>query len=71
MHWLGYNDAVSWLNKAITQIFQPIANFENFEIKNFVCLPLDPVALGVRLQKFHIVMTPDLRKCCSKDALPH
>ena len=22
MHWLGYNDAVSWLNKAKTRIFQ-------------------------------------------------
>ena len=32
MHWLGYNDAVSSLNKAKTQIFQPTANFENFEI---------------------------------------
>ena len=32
MHWLGYNDAVSWLNKAKTRIFQPTANFENFEI---------------------------------------
>ena len=28
MHWLGYNDAVSWLNKAKTRIFQPTANFE-------------------------------------------
>ena len=27
MHWLGCNDAVSWLNKAKTQIFQPTANF--------------------------------------------
>ena len=32
MHWLGYNDAVSWLNKAKTRIFQPTANFENFKI---------------------------------------
>ena len=32
MHWLGYNDAVSWLNEAKTQIFQPRTNFENFEI---------------------------------------
>ena len=32
MHWLGYNDAVSWLNEAKTQIFQPTANFENFKI---------------------------------------
>ena len=33
MHWLGYNDAVSLLNEAKTRIFQPIANFENFEIR--------------------------------------
>ena len=32
MHWLGYNDAVSWLNKAKTRIFQPTANFEIFKI---------------------------------------
>ena len=32
MHWLGYNDAVSSLNKAKTRIFQHTANFENFEI---------------------------------------
>ena len=40
MHWLGYNDAVSWLNEAKTRIFQPTANFENFEIcPYFVCQP--------------------------------
>ena len=40
MHWLGYNDAVSSLNEAKTQIFQPTANFENFEIRlYFVCQP--------------------------------
>ena len=33
MHWLGYSDAVSSLNEAKTQIFQPTANFENFEIR--------------------------------------
>ena len=33
MHWLGYNDAVSSLNEAKTQIFQPTANFENFKIR--------------------------------------
>ena len=33
MHWLG--DAVSWLNEAKTQIFQPTANFEIFE---FTCI---------------------------------
>ena len=32
MHWLGYNDAVSLLNEVKTRIFQPTANFENFEI---------------------------------------
>ena len=40
MHWLGYNDAVSWLDKAKTQIFQPTANFEIFNIcLDFVCQP--------------------------------
>ena len=33
MHWLGYYDAVSSLNKAKTRIFHPTANFENFEIR--------------------------------------
>ena len=33
MHWLGYNDAVSSLNEVKTRIFQPTANFENFEIR--------------------------------------
>ena len=33
MHWLGYNDAVSSLNKAKTRIFQLTANFENFKIR--------------------------------------
>ena len=47
MHWLGYNDAVSWLNEAKTRIFQPTANFENFEIYlYFVCQPASlPVCL--------------------------
>ena len=80
MHWLGYNDAVSWLNEAKTRIFQPTADFEIFEIYlYFVCLPASlpacrktPVALGVGLQKFHMikVMAADLRKCCSEDDLP-
>ena len=40
MHWLGYNDAVCSLNEAKTRIFQPTANFENFEIRlYFVSLP--------------------------------
>ena len=45
MHWLGYNDAVSWLNKAKTRIFQPTANFEIFEIYlYFVSQPTRPPA---------------------------
>ena len=40
MHWLGYDDAVSWLNEVKTRIFQPTASFENFKINlYFVCLP--------------------------------
>ena len=83
MHWLGYNDAVSWLNKAKTRIFQPTANFEIFEIYlYFVCLPAcqpasQPAvrpgcARCIGLQKFHMikVMAADLRKCCSEDDLP-
>ena len=55
MHWLGYNNVVSWLNVEKTRIFQPTANFENFKIH------LYPVALG--LHKFHMikVMAADLR----------
>ena len=39
MDWLGYNDAVSWLNEAKTRIFQPTANFENFKIVPVFRLP--------------------------------
>ena len=40
MHWLGYINGVSWLNKAKTRVFQPTANFENFKIYlYFVCQP--------------------------------
>ena len=41
MHWLGYNDAVSWLNKAKTQIFQPTAGFEILPLPASLpaCLP--------------------------------
>ena len=69
MHWLGYNDAVSWLNKAKTLIFHPTANFENFEVYlYFVCQPVclsavrPSCALCVKLQKFHMikVMVADL-----------
>ena len=63
MHWLGYNDVVSWLNEAI---FQPTINFENFKINlYFICLPacLPAIMLGVGLQKFHMikVMMADLQ----------
>ena len=52
MHWLGYNDAVSWLNEAKTRIFQPTANFEIFEIYlYFVCLPASlPACRKTRLR---------------------
>ena len=52
MHWLGYNDAVSWLNEAKTRIFQPTANFEIFEIYlYFVCLPAcQPACRKTRLR---------------------
>ena len=39
MHWLGYNDAVSWLNEGKTRIFQPTANFEKFQNLPVFCLP--------------------------------
>ena len=32
MHWLGYNDVISWLNEAKTRIFQPTANFEDLPV---------------------------------------
>ena len=66
MHWLGYNDAVSWLNEAKTRIFQPTANFENFQIYlYFVCQP--PACLPARPPA---CLAADLRKCCSEDDLP-
>ena len=46
MHWLGYNDAVSSLNEGKTRIFQPTANFKNFEIcLYFVSLPASQPAV--------------------------
>ena len=52
MHWLGYNDAVSSLNEAKTQILQPTANFENFEIRlYFVSQPASqPACRKTRLR---------------------
>ena len=35
MHWLSYNNAVSWLNEAKTRIFQPTANYK---ISKFTCI---------------------------------
>ena len=85
MHWLGYYDAVSWLNETKTRVFQPTANFENFKIYlYFACLPASQPAslpacrktqlhyVDVGLKKFHMVkvMAADLRKCCSEDNLP-
>ena len=37
MHWLGYNDIVSWLNEEKTRIFHPTANFKSFEIRLPAC----------------------------------
>ena len=67
MHWLDYYDAVSWLNEAKTQVFQPADNFENLNLPVFrlpACLPA--------CRKFHMikVIAADLRKCCSEDDLP-
>ena len=47
MHWLGYKDAVSSLNEAKTQIFQPTANLENFEIRLYfvACQPASQPAV--------------------------
>ena len=50
MHWLGYNDAVSSLNKAKTRIFQPTANFENFEIRLFRHPASQPACRKTRLR---------------------
>ena len=81
MHWLCYNDAVSWLNKAKTRIFQPTANFEKFNQNLPVfCLPASqPACLPAvrpgcaRCRAPEIshdkIMAADLRKCCSEDDL--
>ena len=45
MHWLGYYDAVSWLNEAKTRVFQPTADFENSIYLYFVCLPASQPAV--------------------------
>ena len=61
MHWLGYNDAVSWLNEAKTRIFQPTANFENFEIYlHFICLPDSQPAVHIATS---IYVRGNLKNC--------
>ena len=78
MHWLGYNDAVSSLNEAKTRIFQPTANFENFEIYlYFVCQPACLPALRPSCARCRAPEIShdkgngaDLQKCCSEDDLP-
>ena len=41
MHWLGYNDAISWLNKAKLEYFslQPILKFSKFTCISSACQP--------------------------------
>ena len=74
MHWLGYNDAVSWLDKAKTQIFQPIANFKIFEIYlYFVCQPaVRPGCARCRAPEISHDKGNGggFTKCCSEDDLP-
>ena len=80
MHWLGYNDAVSWLNKAKTRIFQPTANFEIFEIYLYlVCLPAClPTSLPAVKPSCARCRAPEIshykgsggRFTCSEDNLP-
>ena len=74
MHWLGYNDTVSWLNEAKTRIFQPTANFEIFEnYLYFVCLPAYQPSVRpgcARCSQMIKIIAADLRKCCSEDDLP-
>ena len=75
MHWLGYNDAVSLSNEVKTRIFQPIANFENFEIPlYFVSLPASQPAIRPGSARCR---APEIShdkgnggKCCSEDDLP-
>ena len=56
MHWLGYNDAVSSLN----EVFQPTANFENFEIH--LCFVSQPACLPASL--------PAVRPGCARCRAP-
>ena len=78
MHWLGYNDAVSWLNEAKTRIFQPTANFEIFEMYlYFVCQPASLPAVrpgSARCRAPEISHDKGngggFTKCCSEDDLP-
>ena len=71
MHWLGYNDAVSWLNKVKTQ---PTTNFEIFKFCPPAYLPaLRPSCARCRASEISHdkVMVANLQKCYSEDPLHH
>ena len=64
MYWLGYNDAVSSLNEGKTRIFQPTANFENFETRlYFVSQPASQPACRPASQ-------PAVRPGCARCRAP-
>ena len=70
MHWLGHNDAVSWLNEAKTQIVQPTVNFENFKINLYSSASQPAVRSGyARCRTLEISHDKgnggNLQKCCS------
>ena len=67
MHWLGYNDAVSLLNEMKTRIFQPTANFENFEIRlYFVSQPASQPACQPACQA---TVRPGCARCRAPEIL--
>ena len=61
MHWLGYNDAESLLNEAKTRIFQPTANFENFEIR--LCFVSQPASQPASLPASQPAVRPGCTRC--------
>ena len=58
---LGYNDAASSLNEAKTRIFQPTANFENFEIRLYFVS--QPACLPACLSAFLPAVRPGCARC--------
>ena len=72
MHWLGYDDAVSSLNEAKTRIFQPTANFENFEIHlYFVSQPAcQPACLPASQPACLPASQPAVRPGCARCRAP-